>query len=287
MTDPAASAAAPAVQRPARRPAGSVAGWRPRAYGRVNWMGIWSHSRRGVKAFTDDALAYLCGPLVTSGLFLAVFVLALRGDAGPETTQALIDFVGPGIAAFMMIHHAFQHSAALLVMDKSEGVIQDLLMAPLSALEIMAGYVLSAVATALLIGGLILLMMVLVADLPILRPLALLGFALLGSVLFAVVGTLVGLWADKWEQYSAAESFLILPLGVLSGAFFRVDELAESWRWTVALNPVHHIVEGLRWSALDGASGSPLSAAIVTLLLTALLSVVAWRLFAVGYHIRP
>ena len=284
----ATPAAAPAADRQAGLETRSAPRWRRRRYGRVNWAGVWALTRRGVRAFMTDAVAYLCGPLVTAGLFLAVFVLAIDGGSGDSgAVRALTDFVAPGIAAFMMVHHAFQHAAAMLVMDKTEGVIQDFLMAPLSPLEVMAGYVLSALATALMIGALILLMMMLAAGLAIERPLALLGFAFLGALLFSLIGTLVGLWAEKWEQYSAAESFLILPLGVLSGAFFEIEALAESWRWAIAANPFHYVVDGMRWSAIETATGSPLLAAAVVALLSLLLGAAAWRLFAVGYHIKP
>ena len=262
--------------------------WRQRHYGLVNWRGLWCHSKRGVMAFIVDGVTYLCGPLITSAMLLAVFVLAIGGEAAEsDVARALTDYVGPGIVAFMMIHQAFQHAASMLLMDKHEGTIADLLMAPLSAGEVFAGYVLAATATAFLVELSVVLLVVLVAGVPLAQPLALLGFSLLGALLFALLGTLIGLWAEKWDHYSAAESFLILPLGVLSGAFFSLEQLAESWRWVVALNPAHYVVDGFRWSMTGESVSGPLVAAAVLLAIDFALAALVWRLFAVGYRLKP
>ncbi len=274
-----------------RRPAAVLASqaggeWRLRHYGPLNWRGLWAHGKRGVLAFIKEGMAFLGGPMITAMMFLAVFVLA-TGDGGADGIQDLIDFVGPGIIAFTMLHQAFQHAAAMLIEDKHEGVIADILMAPLSPGEIFAGYVTAAMTTALMVGISVLLVMLLVAGLPFERPLALIAFALLGALLFALIGTLVGLWAEKWEHYSAAESFLILPLGVLSGAFFSLEAVAEGWRWAIAFNPAHYIVEGFRWSMIGESQVAPWNAAAVLLVLNLCLAALAWRLIAVGYRLKP
>ena len=261
---------------------------RLRRYGPVNWRGLWSHSKRGVLAFINEGLAFLGGPMITASMFLAVFVLATGDEAGgPDSARAITLYVGPGIIAFMLLHQAFQHAAAMLIEDKHEGVIADILMAPLSPGEVFAGYVFAAGTTAFMVGGSVLLLLLLITDLPVNQPLALFGFALLSALLFALIGTLVGLWAEKWEHYSAAESFLILPLGVLSGAFFSIEAVAEGWRWAIALNPAHYVIEGFRWSMIGEANVGPLAAAAILLVLDLLLAALAWRLFAIGYRLKP
>src|SRR3546814_5163043 len=56
----------------------------------------------------------------------------------------LTEFVAPGIVLYAVAYTAFQNSAAMIVMDKMEGVIADVQMAPVSPLEIVVGFVLSA-----------------------------------------------------------------------------------------------------------------------------------------------
>ena len=52
-----------------------------------------------------------------------------------------------------------------------------------------------------------------------------------------LLGTLAGLWADRWEHYAMVESFLVLPLGFLSGTFFTLASLPEPAQLVIAGNP--------------------------------------------------
>ena len=108
----------------------------------------------------------------------------------------------------------------MIVYDKLEGMIGDVIGAPLTPLEITAGFLLSATGNGLVTGAVVLALMAAFVELPLHAPLVVLGFAVASSALFALAGVVVGLWSERWDNYSAAETFLILPLGLLSGAFF-------------------------------------------------------------------
>jgi ABC-2 type transport system permease protein len=104
-------------------------------------------------------------------------------------------------------------------------------------------------------------------SLPPSQPLLALPFALAGAALFGLAGVLIGLWADKWDHYSAAESFLILPLGVLSGAFFPLEGLPDVAQTLILFAP--------------GASLA------ILLIVDLVLAWLAWRLIDRGYKIKP
>ncbi len=258
-----------------------------RRMGPVNWSGLWAHYKRCVLVFFHYLALELGGPVVTSMLFLAVFTLALGDAAEPRPGLGFTHFVAPGIVMFMVIHRAFEHAAFMILEDKLEGTMADNLMAPLSALEILAGYVLAAATTGLIVGAVLVALMALLVGLPIAAPGAVALFGLAGALLFALVGALVGIWAEKWEHYSAAETFLILPLGVMSGAFFGLEALAAEARWVMEINPVFYVIDGFRWgfvqlAAADLSLGLGLLAALI-----AALWLLNWRLMAIGYKLKP
>lgn len=260
---------------------------RPRSYGRFNGRGLWALARRDLRRYWLYAWESLGGPVVSGLMFLAVFVLALggagRGPGGLDFAQ----FVAPGIAAFSLIHGAFSNGATPIVYDKYEGMIGDILSAPLSPFEVTAGYTLSATANGVVTGGFVLAALAVFVELPLAHPLALVAFAPAGALLFALTGVLVGLWSDKWDHYSAAESFLILPLGILSGAFFPLDALPEAGRALILLNPAFHAVDGLRFAVIGYSAWSPWTSLAILLLVDLLLATIALRLFAIGYKIKP
>ena len=259
----------------------------PRHFGAVNWRGLWSFYQRNVLRFLRFALEQLAGPAISSLLFLTVFDLALDGAREVAPGITLSQFIAPGIIIFSMIHSAFENAAAYIVYDKLDGMIGDILSAPLKPFEIVAGYALAAATSALSTGAVVLVLMVIFVDLPFHSLAAVIGFAVAGALLFALLGAILGLWADRWENFSAAETFLILPLGLLSGAFFTLDSVPEGARWAFEINPVFHIVNGFRYGFTGYAGDTVLTAAAVLAILNLIFGLVAWRLFAAGYKIKP
>jgi ABC-2 type transport system permease protein len=255
-----------------------------RHFGAVNGRGLWTLYRRELVRFLRYSWESLGGPAVSSLLFLAVFVLAF----GPAVGGAdFARFVAPGIAMFALVQSAFEYGAMPIVHDKYEGVIQDVLMAPLTPLELLAGYGLAGATCGLLTGLFVTGLMALFVDLPLSHPAMALGFAAAGAVLFALVGVLVGLWAERWDHYSAAASFLVLPLGVLSGAFFSLESVPAVGRGLIELNPVFYAVDGFRYGIIGQAESDPALGIALLVLLDLILAVLAWRLIAVGYKLKP
>ena len=247
---------------------------------------MWSLYRRDVTRFFRYAGESLAGPAVSSLMFLAVFELAL-GDSGRlPAGVSMARFVAPGIVMFALAHSAFQGAAMAVFHDKLEGIIGDIIGAPLTPLEIVAGYMLAAASNALTVGALVLALMAVFVDLPLGAPALALGFAVAAALLFALVGVIAGLWSRRWDNYSAAETFLILPLGLMSGAFFAVDRLSPEVQWIFAANPVFHAVEGFRYGFTGQANIAIATAAAVLGSLIAVLGTLAWRLVATGYRIK-
>ena len=259
----------------------------PRTFGRVNGRGVWTLVYRDLRRYWKYGVESIGGPIVSSLLFLAVFVLALGGQGEAGGGLSFVQFVAPGIAMFALMHSGFLNGAMPLVYDKQEGMIQDVLTAPLNAVEITAGYGLSATLNALMTGLAVLAAMRPFVALPMVHPLVAILFAVLGAMMFGLAGVLIGLWALKWDHYSAAESFLILPLGVLSGAFFPLGGLPDAVRTMILFNPAFHAIDGVRYGLTGYAAWAPGASLAILLAVNLALAALAWRLFATGYKIKP
>lgn len=228
----------------------------------------------------------LAGPAVSALLFLAVLSLAGGGGAEIWPGVPLAAFVAPGLIAYSACHAAFSEVSGYLVFDKMQGMIQDVLVAPLSALDKLLGWLVAALLHGLMVGLCVALCFLPFVPLRIVDPLSLLLFALLGGLFFALLGILAGLWAEKWDQQQAAESFLILPLGLLSGTFFTLASLPEVGQWLLRLNPVFHAIDGIRAGLLGRADGDLLFGALQLLALDGLLFLAAFRLLQRGYKLK-
>ncbi|MGF1595198.1 MAG: ABC transporter permease [Kiloniellaceae bacterium] len=272
----------------AARPLLAFRAWRPAAFGAVNWRGLWAvYYGYGIKRFLRFGLETLAGPLVSSLLFLLVFAVGQAGVGEVVPGVDLTEFVAPGIVLNAVIYTAFQNSAAMIVMDKMEGTIADVQMAPLTALETVAAFALSAASCGLAAGLLVGLGTALFVDYSSFDVTLILGFAVATALLFAFLGIVTGLWAERWDHYGAVEGFVIVPLGLLSGTFFSATRLPEGLRDWIYYNPVFYAVDGFRAGFLGQAETSLALGAVLVAALTLGLGAVAWRLFAAGYKIRP
>ena len=268
-------------------PALHAAAPRARHFGPVNWRGMWSLYRREQLRFLRYAGESIAGPAMSSLMFLAIFQLALGGGADPQPGVTLAQFLAPGIVMFSLTHSAFESAAVGIFHDKIEGMIGDILGAPMTALEVVGAFTLSAASNALITATVILALMAVFVDLPLHAPHAVLGFAGAAALLFALVGLIVGICAERWDHFSAAETFLVFPIALLSGAFFPVANLPEQAQWLFRANPVFHALEGFRYGFTGQAHEPPVLAAGVLLAMIAVLGVLAWRLFAKGYKLKP
>jgi ABC-2 type transport system permease protein len=100
------------------------------------------------------------------------------------------------------------------------------------------------------------------------------------------LGVIAGIHADKIDQISAVQNFIILPLTFLSGVFYSIYSLPPFWQGMSHANPIFYMIDGFRYGFFGRADVSPwLSFTIVTLSFLAL-SLLALHLIRAGYKLR-
>jgi len=195
-------------------------------------------------------------PAITTLLYLMIFTLALGGGASGESRIVLgvnfASFVAPGLIAMAMINNAFANSSFSLLVGKIQGTIVDYLMPPISTGELMAALVGAAVTRAVLVGFAVAAAMVLWpgVDLSMAHPWAVVWFGLMGSILLALIGVLVSIWAEKFDHNAAITNFVITPLSMLSGTFYVIDNLAPAFQAVSRANPIFYVISGFRFGFL-------------------------------------
>ena len=104
----------------------------PRAFGAVNWLGLWTLYAKEVRRFVKVATQTLLAPLVTTLLYLAIFVLAI-GDAVHRIGDVPFEaFLAPGLIMMAIVQNAFANTSSSIMIAKIQGNIVDALMPPLS-----------------------------------------------------------------------------------------------------------------------------------------------------------
>jgi ABC-2 type transport system permease protein len=172
-------------------------------------------------------------------------------------------------------------------MPKWSGTIYELLSAPVSWWEAVAGYVGAAATKSVLLGLIILATARIFVPYHIAHPAMMAAFLILTALAFSLFGFIIGIWAEGWERLQIVPTLIITPLTFLGGSFYSVAMLPSLWRKVTLFNPVLYLVSGFRWSfygVADVAVGISLAATAGFVILCLL---VIWRIFATGYKLKP
>lgn len=258
-----------------------------RRFGRVNWRGLYTLARREVMRFLAVGAQTLMAPLITAALFLTVFALAIGPTRGDVMGQPFILFLAPGILMMTVIQNAFANTASSIVSAKVQGNIVDTLMPPLSATELVVGYLVGAIVRGLIVAVVIWAMGAVFLGLGIAHPLWALAFIVIGATFMGALGIVTAIFANKFDQMSAITNFVVTPLSFLSGTFYSVDTLPPMMRTLTHFNPVFYLIDGVRYGFLGVSDASPALGVSVCLGVTAALVALCWHWFRRGYRLKP
>ena len=198
------------------------------------------------KLWTQTILA----PVVSSMLFIVVFGLSL-GDRVRNVGSVDYDiFIVPGLIAMAMVQAAYANNASSIFQARSDRYVNDVLSAPMHPWQMTLGFVVGGVYRALAIGVALLLLAIALVGAPVERPFALIAAVVLGTVLFASLGTVVGIFAASWDHTTFINNIVILPLAFVGGVFYSVDLLPSPWEEASHVNPLFYLVQGIRFGFL-------------------------------------
>lgn len=257
-----------------------------RRFGKVNWLGLQTLALRETQRFMAVWTQTVLAPLVTSALFLGVFTLAIGPARGEVMGVPFIEFLAPGILTMTVIQNAFANTSSSIVISKVQGNIVDTLMPPLSASELVAGYLAGGVLRGALVAFMITLGLVLVLGHSVAHPLWAAIFVVLGAILLGGMGVISGILAQKFDQMAAITNFVITPLAFLSGTFYSIERLPEGLQSIIYLNPVFYLIDGVRYGFIGTSDSDPMLGLMVCLLSCAAVTGLCWRWFSTGYRLK-
>ena len=119
----------------------------------------------------------------------------------------------------------------------------------------------------------------LIIDIQIKHFFMLILFTFLSSFILGNVGTIAGLWAEKFDHMASATNFVIIPLSFLSGTFYTIDRLPESLQIISKANPFFYMIDGFRYCFIGKSDGSIFIGAIYLTILSLLSWFTAYYLY--------
>ncbi len=259
----------------------------PRHYGTVNWIGLSTLYRKEVRRFLKVGTQTIVAPLVTSLLFLAIFVLALGHAVDQVGGVSYTRFLAPGLIIMSMTQNAFANTSSSLLIAKIQGNIVDLLMPPLTPLELTLGIAAGGLTRGLIVGISTGIAMAVFVPVEIAHPAFVVFHAVMASLMLSLLGMLSGIWSEKFDQLAAVTNFVITPLSFLSGAFYSSQRLPETWQYLAHANPFFYMIDGFRYGFIGHADGSLAIGIFMLVAANAVLFALAYGCFRRGFRLKP
>jgi len=269
----------------------ALPGFGERRFGVVNWLGLWTLYTKEVRRFLKVLFQTVVAPVISTLLFLIVFTQAFGAARADIGGVSFIEFLAPGLIMMTVLTNAFTNSSSSLIIGKVQGSIVDVLMPPLSAAELAVAFVAGAATRGMMVGCITAVtcgafMAANGAPMKIEMLWAVLYFSLAAALIFAMLGVIGGIWAEKFDQLAAVTNFIITPLTFLSGTFYSVERLPEPFASLSAFNPVYYLIDGFR-AGFTGNAEADLSTGIaVTMGLIVTLGAGSYMLLRSGYKLK-
>lgn len=228
----------------------------------------------------------IASPILTTSLYFIVFGAAIGSRMGAIDGINYASFIIPGLLMLSLLGESISNASFGIFFPKFSGTIYEVLSAPISALEIVIGFVGAAASKSLIIGVLILVTARLFVDYEIEHPLWMIGFLMLTAITFSLFGFIIGLWADDFQKLQIIPMMIITPLTFLGGAFYSINMLPPFWQKVTLFNPVVYLISGLRWSFYGVADVKIAVSVSMTLGFLLLCMFIVWLIFRTGYKIK-
>ncbi|MGR3712639.1 MAG: ABC transporter permease [Shimia sp.] len=257
-----------------------------RRFGHVNWLGLKTLAMREILRFTSVWTQTLLAPLVTAGLFLLIFSIAIGPSRGEVMGVPFINFLAPGLMMMTVIQNAFANTSSSIVISKVQGNIVDTLMPPLSPIEMVLGYLAGGVARGVVVATAILLALALFLQIVPVHIFWTFTFVVFGGAFMGAIGIVAGIFANKFDQMAAITNFIVTPLAFLSGTFYSVDALPPALRSLTHFNPVFYLIDGARYGVIGTSDSAPLLGLAVVSGTTLVLVFIAWMMIKTGYRLK-
>ncbi|RDE06741.1 ABC transporter permease [Sphingomonas aracearum] len=252
----------------------------------MNTHGVWAIYRfemaRGLRTLWQSLIT----PVLLTSLNFIIFGGALGSRIQEVGGVDYGSFLVPGLIMSSLLVQSVSNASIGIYFPKFTGTVFELLSAPISAFEMVLGYVGAATTKSVAIGLVILATATAFVDVRVDHPLAMLGFLILTSLAFSLFGFIIGVWAKNFEQLNFVPTLIVTPLTFLGGVFYSIDMLPEPWRTVTLFNPVVYLVSVFRWSFF-GTGDVPVAISLaVTLAFLLLCLGIVMVIFRTGWRLK-
>lgn len=228
----------------------------------------------------------LVPPAITMSLYFIIFGSLIGSRIGEMGGVSYMEFIVPGLIMMSVITNAYSNVASSFFSAKFQRNLEEMLVAPVSNITIILGYVGGGVARALLVAIIVTFVSGFFVELSIQNFGMIAITVVLTATLFALGGLLNAMFAKTFDDISIIPTFILTPLTYLGGVFYSITLLPDFWQSVSQFNPIIYMVNGFRYGFIGVSDIAPGTALGVLLVFNIGFFVLAWWLLKRGTGTR-
>lgn len=253
----------------------------------TRWLPFWTTLRRELSRFWGIKRQTIFGPLLETYLYISIFGAALGSQINQLDGHRYIIFIIPGLLMMSFAVNTFVNNSFSMLQQKLQRAIDDQLASPVSNTEILAAFGLGGfIRASIILAIAFTTAKILIPELPLQHPMMfILSFIFIG-LFFSMAGVLVGLRAEKFDDLTLYQTFILQPLIFLGGVFYSASLLPEPFETLTKFNPIYYMINTVRYSMLGSADVKPWLSLLIIAVVGLVLLAINYRLFNKGYKLR-
>ena len=252
----------------------------------TNWIGLWTlfskETSRFLKVFYQTVLA----PVVTNILFLTVFLIVIDRENFVIGGVSYSEFLVPGLIMMQILQNSFMNTSSTIMISKVQGNIVDILLPPLSNLELTIALSFGGVARGMIVGLASIITLYFFVDMKFVNFFYIIFFSFSGSLALSLLGIIGGIWSEKFDHMAGLTAFIITHLTFLSGSFYSIQKLTLILEYLAKYNPIFYFIDGFRAGFIGYSDAPVFNGIIVCIFLNTILFFLVYKMFQTGYKLR-
>jgi len=223
----------------------------------TNWIGLWTLFNKEIVRFLKVFYQTVLAPVVTNILFLTVFLIVIDRENFVIGGVSYSEFLVPGLIMMQILQNAFMNTSSTIMISKVQGNIVDILLPPLSNLELTLALSFGGVARGMIVGLASIVALFFFIDMKFTNFFYIIFFSFSGSFALSLLGIMGGIWSEKFDHMAGLTAFIITPLTFLSGSFYSIEKLPTVLESLAKYNPIFYFIDGFR-AGFIGYSDAPI-----------------------------
>ena len=249
-------------------------------------VALYTLMRKEVTRFIRIWTQTLIPPVITTCLYFLIFGNLIGPRIGPMQGHTYIDFIVPGLVMMSIITGAYTNVASSFFSSKFQRFIEEIMVSPVPNYVILIGYLTGGICRGIVVGGIVLVVSSLFANVNIVSPVITIAIFILTALVFSLGGMLNGMFARKFDDVSIIPNFVLTPLIYLGGVFYSVQMLPQFWQTVSLANPLLYVINVARYAFLGSSDVGIWVSFTVIGLSIAILFTICMVLLERGYGMR-